>query len=616
MKLLYVYIENWPPFRGTELQFDSNYRFALKSGRESHVLCIERREIIPNGFFASGYQAKGVTTSVSAVVGVNGSGKTTLADLIRRVLTGETIKGDYVVAFEVGGELFVKYRFSAQKPCDHGCRLEVEWKRKGRWVYLLGSGRKTSSAAEQLWKSYDINYLYLSPFYTTERTVGGDGRSTFDYSTTKLIKESVEERPDDPLGWYNAQEKTRVMKMIRGFYLLKRRYKSSQMLVLRTSGICLQFRFSSFLDRLESYESVQEKIGVVNGLSDVKSLLRIVGRRRYGRKHVDDFPLRFFVCVACGVFLQHVKNAYMLGMMVEDEVSKSEDEILFGMILETIEQLKKEKEYLKKVEVANDLLTRFHSLTSDVGHAYSLLFNALQEALRRGVNANRDGIYFNFETMESAAETILDAVRDNALLQEDMRVFDCDIFPRLSSGEISFLSYWGRIYEFLEKKQWLDDRSHQLILFLDEIETAMHPEWQLRLVWDTLRFLETFARNISAHVIFASHSPLLLSDVPKDNVCFLPIRRHASVNRMVDKAWRRRLSEMDNTFASDIFDLYRIPFFLHGGTIGAFARKKIENVLERNGEVGKTKAKRRKQVISLIGDQFIRGCVRAEVGRR
>ena len=164
---------------------------------------------------------------------------------------------------------------------------------------------------------------------------------------------------------------------------------------------------------------------------------------------------------------------------------------------------------------------------------------------------------------------------------------DFDTVPRMSAGERAFFDTWGRLYHhFLESIEVrtspqeganLDPSdSHNwpgmkdAIIFFDEAETTMHPEWQRRIVQRTIWFFEAFAPWVHPHLIFATHSPILLSDVPTGNVVLL------------DKGKVKNEEEFKPFgFGANIYDLYRHSFFLKNGAVGLFARKKIDDVVSK-----------------------------------
>ena len=131
-----------------------------------------------------------------------------------------------------------------------------------------------------------------------------------------------------------------------------------------------------------------------------------------------------------------------------------------------------------------------------------------------------------------------------------------------------------------------------------------------------LQFFELFFPCAKVHLVFASHSPILLSDIPKENCEFLD----RSANGMSPRGMRGGLEQIQNTFGANIFDLYRLPFFMVNGTMGRFAAEKINKVLKRLNDAipgmqdsRETKRKRltksdRREIEetkSLIGDAFL-----------
>ena len=110
--------------------------------------------------------------------------------------------------------------------------------------------------------------------------------------------------------------------------------------------------------------------------------------------------------------------------------------------------------------------------------------------------------------------------------------------------------------------------------------------------------------------MIASHSPVLLSDIPKSNVCF--IKRIETP----DKAKIEIINpDIDNTFGANIHSLYRESFFMKNGSMGSIATMKINEILkELNSDEEKNnkemfsegKYKVLENQISLIGEPVIR----------
>lgn len=139
-------------------------------------------------------------------------------------------------------------------------------------------------------------------------------------------------------------------------------------------------------------------------------------------------------------------------------------------------------------------------------------------------------------------------------------------------------------------------------IVLDEIELYYHPEWQRTFIADMLDYLGKInpenVKNIEGvNIILVTHSPFILSDIPKSNILFLEDGKVAN-----DKV-------KTETFGANLYDLMLNGFFLKN-TFGEFATKKIEEIIEninnRNSEnpIGSQEFKRIDSLIDIVGDPF------------
>lgn len=112
-------------------------------------------------------------------------------------------------------------------------------------------------------------------------------------------------------------------------------------------------------------------------------------------------------------------------------------------------------------------------------------------------------------------------------------------------------------------------------LILDEIELYAHPEMQRKYINNLLNGVKKLGiKNIKAiNMLFITHSPFILSDIPKQNVLFLDVDDDSK------KSTPQNFKRM-NTFGANITDLLADSFFIKGGLIGDFAKEKIGITLE------------------------------------
>ncbi len=187
-------------------------------------------------------------------------------------------------------------------------------------------------------------------------------------------------------------------------------------------------------------------------------------------------------------------------------------------------------------------------------------------------------------------------------------------FHSLSSGEKQIFSLIINIL-YQVKNIISESRYSTINLFLDETEFGLHPNWQKKYVNLLLNALKQF--DITIHLIFATHSPFLLSDIPKTNIVFLDEYNnsdHEVINgyqkssncKVVDG-----LNNKKNTFAANIHTLLRDSFFMDSGLMGEFAKDKIEKVIRYlrppyDTTINDLSMEDIEKIISFIGEPIIK----------
>ncbi len=172
-------------------------------------------------------------------------------------------------------------------------------------------------------------------------------------------------------------------------------------------------------------------------------------------------------------------------------------------------------------------------------------------------------------------------------------------------NQIHYLGYKETIHEYLEESE-VDDPAgtfttlkkeklniNNLIIFFDEIDIGFHPDWQKRTIQYIVDFLSLISEK-KFHLIFTTHSPFLLSDIPKENIIFLNDK--LSINQ---------------TFGANIHTLLSDSFFMEDGLMGEFAKNKIQEIMDflnniKTIEEISTKEEQIKQVIESIGEPFLK----------
>lgn len=169
-----------------------------------------------------------------------------------------------------------------------------------------------------------------------------------------------------------------------------------------------------------------------------------------------------------------------------------------------------------------------------------------------------------------------------------------------SSGEKQMLSSIGSvIYHLQNLSNTASNISyHNVNLVMEEIELYYHPEYQ-RLFFTRLLDMIKRARlhNIqNINIVFVTHSPFILSDIPKCNVLFL-------------KDGMPKDDMQENTFGANIHSLLKNGFFMPNLPIGEFAYEKINKLFGRlnSGDFDSiNELDEIYQEILLVGEPFLR----------
>lgn len=175
-------------------------------------------------------------------------------------------------------------------------------------------------------------------------------------------------------------------------------------------------------------------------------------------------------------------------------------------------------------------------------------------------------------------------------------------FDFLSSGEKQFtffittILYHLRNIESAHKSRTNRKKFENINLIFEEIDLYFHPEMQRNLVENLIKSLRVmnfeFIKNIN--ICLVTHSPIILSDIPTTNGLFLKDGNPEMIG--------------EETFASNIYSLFRNAFFLDGAPIGEFAVKKIKKLCE-NIEKNELSDSDLLNEINQIGDPIIKSQV-------
>lgn len=553
MELLYIYIWNDKRnIKGCEYNLSPNYRFSFQP--DTKTFYMEERTSLPNNWFGKNIH------NVTAIVGKNGAGKTNLIDCIIKALCGQG-----------GGVIFFKYN---------------------NLIY--------TNIPEQL----DI---YKFSFNVVRIKRGG---SPLNQESTNNIKETLVTfySPTIDRGLSNKHSHySRFRDLSNSFFLrqpLSRLTNApeyahiSEVDIMQTNDI---FRLLLFFIYSNEYKySVFESIKLPEYF-ELKLLYYSDSEPQHPTYKVlsSDVPtekfkarLKKFILTQIFLLERNYPESWDNETTFEEVLlSLNNGENYRPNIFDTLCQLYDSGDIIYKEELTG-LRKGYYEFKCKIriGAISQEFINALY-------------CYYNFIPMAPYASF--------GTMESNISNAQVVINYGISSGERALYTFFSRLIGEIFGKQGeihhaainkiIHDNKYDgktIIILLDEPDLQLHPEWQQKFIDMLLHLLWLYFPKVNFQIIITTHSPILLSDIPKSNVIFIDKNFDGS-SRVCNEV------DFNETFAANIHSLYNNSFFLDGIPIGCFAKRKLEELYNRinNGVLSDNII----EDIYRIGEPIIRG---------
>lgn len=554
--ICYLYIYDYRCLHNVDLLLDQHYDIHFDN--KSKTLSIRKDESIPQNFWGDG------VWSVASIIGNNGAGKTTvirfLLDAIIEGASTSSING--IIVYESNGTLFVYHHNNE----DDNCQIIINCDK----IQILCKTTKLPRIE---------TFFYMGHF-------------SLEFSYSDLITVGLK-------GLYNASE-----------------------------GYCLRNDIEKFANMSDSHLTHPFFTYLVSHISqnNYRICRLLINDRLKTCFHSFDFPKYLFFAPNCsGQYNLRIKNnipsqvgpyiGLPVGMRFKDQLNQVVGEFIHHNLLNAMSESYLlgynntiVSQWYEDLDTTKDVLPQFLKFVNKYEQStYSILFT-IYSVLEKLINLSHFNeltgtFYLEFNEDKAAVKGLMKNVLSNQMYLTS-RFFDMyygqdinNTSCSLSSGEQVMLNLFSRIYDAIElNPQKFSNINSPSLLLLDEAELGLHPEWQRTYMQTLLDFLQALyvVAGFNYQVVITSHSPILLSDIPKQCCNFLKKDENG-----VTKNVRLEQSE---TYASNVFDLYRNSFFLDKGLIGSFAEKRLmllKNNLQNGGEDVEKE-------ISLIGDKHLR----------
>jgi predicted ATPase len=604
MQLLFLWINNNLVFNNISFNFSNKYIIDVNKESSSSVsIIIDNNKQYINDFFGNNIN------NIAAIIGENGTGKSLLMEYLTDSLTNEYIVGDKFIIGFIDSEYRIKiyhtlYEFTKEdwsiiyndweikiiNPSNTDFNIELI-KLETR-VYNIHGNLKV----DEIPNLSDTVTIYYSPIVDFRNYPPNfDNPKHFDISTNFLFSSDSKNTGFDSIDIVEVHKLQNTKRQLE--YLTSGLLGHSKEISIPKNAVI--FFLSPGLSQAESRNLSYENQQIQETISNLAN--------KYFHdleQNEENFNLengkRWFIYN----FIQNL--FYNLSYYKDYEKNKLE----LGK-----EWLKINiKEYPEPFAIVKKLLSDQKWINPDAALALIEFINSIEtESNVEYVSTNRDNSLAL--SMKDTQKLLIYYMQYlESLPNENKTGFISFEWRNLSSGEKLQLDLFSRLFsvkgKILEQKG--KGQVSKVFLLLDEGEVGMHPLWQRRYVKSLIDFLGLwsfggcFAESISMQIILTSHSPFIISDLPRECITLLS-KIHDSVSII------KRKPDEEDTFGANIHELLANSFFLGGSLIGDFADEKINQLIKivsADDKIDGSSVAEIGNLIELIAEPIIRNKIR------
>ena len=590
VELLYVWIRKYNKLEN--IGFNLSNKYDISYNPDSKFLFIKENPNYIESFFANNI------TSLKVLVGANGTGKSTFVKFILRYF----VEGENnthipaIVLTRMGNSIIIS------NPTN------IEVLNKDDYNHIDGSHLTVHPGTPK------VTYIYHTPFFDPFLLDSDDLlRTDYDFhgfvnlSTSCLLEKDGEyyrnESGNDSFSRkkidHIMMEFNRQVNFVSDFYNRNLPFKIPRYLMIQPNN------------NAEQKIQLEKDIYQNDKLKEISTFFKSVHIALVAKK---EYSLAFecnFICAAIFTFLDDHRSLFI----------QAQYKYFYHLIIEHLT-----KTFIKDLEINgviknySQFLTNLKKELSDeeknLMNSFINILEQYQVELRViykyfSGNVLNDGVRSFVDISELSKLKIKELLDSIGLYYSNIGVssyIDFTLsheptnFTNLSTGELSYLTLFSRLYWIKYRKVIKNELNKTLFIIFDEAEISFHPKWQKEFITNMIEFIKLVYGDYHVQILLTTHSPFILSDLPPSSIICLSEGEVTTIQN-------DNLNEYRNTFGANIHELLTDSFFMNDGLVGNFAKNIINNIIKQlNDEkiIDNEEEIRIKKIINSIGEEFIK----------
>ena len=595
MKLVAMWVEDFMKIKDSTFNFGSNLVFSFEFNKDERKLFISAEPTKDYFDLFKGTHIQNIT----GVIGTNGSGKTSLIKLLNVLHAKKPLENRVVLIYE--DTINSKYQVFDYKAediyYDNRKAIEIVFPKDGKSLYLvfekeLITIRKNKAPFgfvdlifySNLYSDQNDNYLYLdNPFnrsvdYQTIKSLSVNKLREYIriHSEKKGQRTLFIEESFNPLSLYHKDKLKRLITFLAEADPELALFFQNDIVFPKT--VTVWANESIF----ENVSRVAEKS--IGDFKQINSFYEFCVKYNYAENEAGKqfrnsiiYNLFFF-----SFYNDLFKNSDINGQL--DDISNFiNNQPLDNGVYERIKSFMLSLKSSRKKSEINKVVNIISRLDSQLKNVHITHSSGL---LAKGS--------FELEINNSLWGLLSSLISVTDHNNEPVLTINLNPF---SAGEGAILGQFSEFYQAI-----MHIGNPNVIVTIDEGELYLHPEWQRKYINSLFIFFNYFGKkkNVDFQIIVTSHSPFLVSDIPRHSVVYMTKGAEGTTNVFAS-------ADQKPTLGGNIFELFQSGFYMRQ-FIGEFATLKIDEAIKfLNGYESTFETLEEVDgFIKLIGEKLIR----------